>query len=340
MAPVSTLVVEPDRDRSTRILALARSLKLDVRAVDSAAEAGFAVAEKQTEIVIISDRLVDAQRLCDALRMAHEHETLHIIMVVDSVEQERVEALLAACVDDFADWSRGPGELLLRLRVALRAVEREHVVNDEREYYRRAVHLEEALASRVLDENIGLKAEYEKLQDGSRTTLITGLLNFHTMQDALDAEVERSMRSYHPLAGFLLALDHSESLRRRIGMEAINRVMARIGRELTAQLRKYDVAGHYYDGTIFVGLPGTDLDRAYLVANRVHSASARVRSESGGPGGEVTMSIGVAQYRENEPRDTWLDRARAALTRAQVCGGAHIQREPHFERTPNLQVAL
>jgi diguanylate cyclase (GGDEF)-like protein len=340
MAPVNTLVVEPDKDRSTRILAITRSLKLQARLVESAADAGYAVAEAPTEIVIISDRIEDCERLCDALRLAHEHETLHVIAIVESVEEGRVESLLAASADDIVDWSRGPAELLLRLRVALRAVQRQHSVADEREFFRRAVQLEEDLASKVLDENMGLKALYEKLQDGSRTTPITGLLNFHTMQNALDAEVERSMRSYHPLAGFLLALDHSESLRTRIGLEAINRVMARVGRELTVQLRKYDVAGHYYDGTIFVGLPGTDLDRAYLVANRVHASTVRAKAQSAGLGGDVTMSIGVAQYRENEPRDTWLDRARKALARAQECGGAHIQREPLFGRTSKLQIAL
>jgi diguanylate cyclase (GGDEF)-like protein len=314
---------------------------LSVRTAEDSNEAGFAVAEVPTEIVIISGKLPESEKLCEALRLAHEHETLHLIIILDTINQRQVETLLATSVDDFVDWSRGEQELLLRLRVALRKVTREHAVADEREYFRRAVRLEETLTSRILDENIGLKRRYEKLEEGSRTTPITGLLNFHTMQDALDAEVERSMRSYHPLAGFLLSIDDAGHLRRKLGMEALNRVMAGIGRELTIQLRKYDVAGHYYDGTIFVGLPGTDLDRAYLVANRVQASAGRTQTRTAGISPKVTMSIGVAQYRESEARDTWLHRAQQALSRARGCGGAHIQREPEPEEAQyRLQMAF
>jgi diguanylate cyclase (GGDEF)-like protein len=331
MTPVNVLLVEPDEARCGLIEEMLRLLPLNIRSARDSVDAGFAVAEVPTQIVVVSDTLPDSEKLCEALRLAHEHETLHLILLVGSIDTQRLDSLLIASIDDYVDWSRGRDELFLRVRVAMRKVLKEHTMADEREYFRRAVRLEETLTSRILDENIGLKRRYEKLEEGSRTTPISGLLNFHTMQEALDAEVERSIRSYHPLAGFLFSVDNSTSLREKVGLEAMNRVMAGLGRALTTQLRKYDVAGHYYDGTIFVGLPGTDLDRAYLVANRVQSTTARTRAQSIGLGSEITMSFGVAQYRESEARDSWLHRAQAALRRAQDCGGAHIQREPKPE---------
>ncbi|TFH04562.1 MAG: diguanylate cyclase [Spirochaetales bacterium] len=333
MIAVNALVVEPDAGRQRKISEYLDALPVNIRAVTGAAQAGFAVAERVTQIAIISDRLPngEAVSLCDVLRLAHQRETLHIILVVETIDEGRLTELLRSTIDDYVVWARGESELRLRMESALHRVNAQSMVTEEREFFRRAVIKEEGLSSRILDANLGLRRQYEDLEQTSRTSPISGLLNFHTMLTLLDVEVERALRSFHPLAGFLIAIDHSATIQETVGLEAMNRIMAGVGSRLAAQLRKYDLAGHYYDGNIFVGLPGTNIDRAFLVANRFIRTGDRARVQTAGMGINVTLSIGVSQYRESESRELWLQRAQSALARAQAHGGAHIQREDGTE---------
>ena len=67
-------------------------------------------------------------------------------------------------------------------------------------------------------------------------------------------------------------------------------------------------------------LPGTKLDAAWYVAERVRRRTAAIGAALGPDGPSLTASFGVAEHR---PPDAWrdlLDRAEAALTRAKRAG--------------------
>lgn len=70
----------------------------------------------------------------------------------------------------------------------------------------------------------------------------------------------------------------------------------------------------------FLLLPGTRLDAAWYVAERVRRRTAVIGAALGPDGPTLTASFGVAEHR---PPDAWrdlLDRAEAALTRAKRAG--------------------
>jgi diguanylate cyclase len=71
--------------------------------------------------------------------------------------------------------------------------------------------------------------------------------------------------------------------------------------------------------------PGTRLDAAWYVAERVRRRTAVIGAAPGPDGPTLTASFGVAEHR---PPDTWrdlLDRAEAALTRVKRAGRSRCE---------------
>jgi PleD family two-component response regulator len=72
-------------------------------------------------------------------------------------------------------------------------------------------------------------------------------------------------------------------------------------------------------------MPGTRLDAAWYVAERVRRRTAVIGAAPGPDGPTLTASFGVAEHR---PPDTWrdlLDRAEAALTRVKRAGRSRCE---------------
>ena len=326
MTPV-LLLVAPDVDLRHTIEKALIDMPVEVTSVLTEEKARRALIEVHPSLAIVSDALPDngSYSLSQAIRAVHQREPFQIILAVTEVVPGLLERAINGLIDDFYITGSPAVELRLRVQAALRRLAEYHAVSGEREYYRRAASSEEELASRVLDETLALREENRALLQSAARDPGTGLLRFHGLLEELDVEVERAARSLNILSGFLIAPDRHGELQASYGAEAIDRLFSQLGRSLLRGLRKYDVCGHFGDAAVFVALPGTDLERTRIVAERFMDLFTKLTSQTGALADKVTFSSGLSSLTEGESRDHWLKRTETVLDRARQLGGNRIQ---------------
>ncbi len=126
---------------------------------------------------------------------------------------------------------------------------------------------------------------------------LTGLANRRSCEEALDTELTRAARFPAPLAVVVADLDDFKDVNDRFGHQAGDVVLREFAALLRENLRDIDVAGRWGGEEFLLLLPGTDLDGAVHVAERVRRAlEARTLLSVDGAPIPVTSSFGVAAY--------------------------------------------
>ncbi len=154
------------------------------------------------------------------------------------------------------------------------------------------------------------------------TDELTGLVNRRRFIEALDAEIARASRLGDTLSVLVADLDDFKRINDRFGHPAGDEALRTFADLLRAQLRAIDTAARLGGEEFGILLPGTDLEGAVMVGERIraHLAERRIlQDDSGGSGLGLTASIGVVQYRSGS-HDELLRRADAALYRAKEQG--------------------
>jgi len=149
---------------------------------------------------------------------------------------------------------------------------------------------------------------------------LSGLLNRTHWEAVVAAEFQRCRRIGHTSSVVMIDIDHFKAINDRHGHPVGDAVIRAIARTLRATLRLHDVPGRYGGEEFGVVLPGTDLDGATHLAERIR---ARVESATLHPGKGVraTASLGVAEFEVRDAdHEDWIARADRALYAAKAAG--------------------
>lgn len=125
---------------------------------------------------------------------------------------------------------------------------------------------------------------------------LTGVLSRADFDERLLREWERARSAQAPLSLLLIDIDnfraYVDSHRASLGDERLKQIADALGRAL---FRPTDVVARYGDDEFAILLPAVHEEGARVVAARVRSlVNALAMPHSGGVGGIVTVSIGVA----------------------------------------------
>ncbi|HEX6389409.1 MAG TPA: diguanylate cyclase, partial [Solirubrobacteraceae bacterium] len=115
-------------------------------------------------------------------------------------------------------------------------------------------------------ENVGL---HETVERQAVTDELTGLSNRRRFQEVLGSEVERSRRFSQPVGLVMLDIDDFKAVNDSYGHQAGDVVLREVARVLKASSREIDEPARYGGEELAVVLPGTDLEGAYNLAERV-----------------------------------------------------------------------
>ncbi|HEX5924842.1 MAG TPA: diguanylate cyclase [Baekduia sp.] len=144
-------------------------------------------------------------------------------------------------------------------------------------------------------ENVGL---HETVERQAVTDELTGLSNRRRFQETMSAEVERSKRFGQELGLVMLDIDDFKAVNDNYGHQQGDIVLREVAKILRASSREIDEPARYGGEELAVVLPGTDLQGAHNLAERVREGIEALRlpilgDESAEPL-RVTASFGAA----------------------------------------------
>ena len=125
---------------------------------------------------------------------------------------------------------------------------------------------------------------------------LTGIANRRRFDTDLDAVVGRASETKTPVAVAMFDVDHFKTFNDNNGHQAGDVVLRAVAEVIAANLRSTDVV-YRYGGEEFVALlPGSTVEDAYDVVERIRQAveCAAFEGQACQPGGTVTLSVGVA----------------------------------------------
>lgn len=174
-----------------------------------------------------------------------------------------------------------------------------------------------ATASAIADftaialENAGLFAE---LQRSAITDSLTGIYNNRFFHEVLARETARADRYSTPLSLLMIDIDSFKIVNDSFGHLVGNKVITHIAKTLEQTIRNTDFVFRCGGDEFGVVLPGTDLEGAMHVAEKILQKveAGEVLTSLGYPG-KTTVSIGVSQYRQGSHFETLVAEADQAL---------------------------
>jgi len=123
---------------------------------------------------------------------------------------------------------------------------------------------------------------------------LTGLANHRRFQEILAGEEARARRTGRPLSLVMLDIDDFKAVNDTFGHQEGDAVLRAVGRTLRDICRRTDEPARYGGEELAVVLPDTDGEGAYVLAEELRSAVARLHLLPDGPGHPLTVSLGVA----------------------------------------------
>lgn len=140
---------------------------------------------------------------------------------------------------------------------------------------------------------------YDKLQLEANTDGHTGCYNKSYFNNALDLEVKKSKVTGTPLSLVIFDLDHFKKLNDNYGHDAGDFVLKEIAGLIRAGgVRDQDIFARYGGEEFVILLPKTNLKQSFEIAERLRKLVENHEFNYEGNRLPVTMSVGVADYRQ------------------------------------------
>jgi len=143
---------------------------------------------------------------------------------------------------------------------------------------------------------IELQAANEKLRELATKDGLTGLYNHRHFQEALEKEINRSLRNETPLSLVLMDIDNFKSINDQYGHPVGDIVLKRLAATLQETIRDTDLLARYGGEEFSVILPETDLKGGALLAERLRRAVEVLETTSEDYSIQATISLGVTTY--------------------------------------------
>ncbi len=138
----------------------------------------------------------------------------------------------------------------------------------------------------------------ERLREEATTDALTGLVNRRALDQRLEIEIARSLRSDTALSVILLDIDHFKAYNDSYGHLAGDACLKSVSQCLGQVFRRpADLIARYGGEEFVVVLPEVDVEVAYRMANDYRELlAAQALPHQASEFGRVTVSLGIAAY--------------------------------------------
>lgn len=158
------------------------------------------------------------------------------------------------------------------------------------------------------------------------TDSLTGAGNRMAMEAALERSVGHFRRYQTPSTLLMLDLDHYKRVNDEFGHSVGDRILKAFTTTIASRLRETDHFCRFGGEEFVVIADNTSLPDARRLAEDLRDMVAHTEFH---PTGGLTISVGLAELREDESTDDWLRRADLALYEAKNAGRNQVQSAEH-----------
>lgn len=289
------LLVEDRASSANQTLTALRDLH-HVEVETDAQEALFKSVAGSYDLFILSLGIqgFDALRLSSQIRSLERTRHLPILCFADMEDRARILRGLDLGVNDFLTRPIDRNELIARVRTQMR---RKRYVDKLRDNVQASIELA------VVDS-------------------LTGLNNRRYFETHFSTLIEQAADRGRPLSMMILDIDHFKSVNDTYGHDAGDKVLKNFAERVRKVIRNADLLCRLGGEEFVVVMPGTGIEIAERVAERVRVAIERDRFQIADDGRSipVTVSIGIADRGADVAPEVLFRRADRALYKSKTGG--------------------
>lgn len=173
----------------------------------------------------------------------------------------------------------------------------------------------------VRDATERVKTE-ERLKQLATTDTLTGICNRRHFDEELEHEINRAARHSSPLSLILFDVDHFKRVNDTFGHQTGDQVLAQLAGAVGGSIRTTDLFARWGGEEFIVLMPGSDLNAAHLLAEKLRMA---LEKQPFSDVGQVTCSFGVAEYAPGDDMDALMKKADRCLYQAKASGRNRVE---------------
>jgi diguanylate cyclase (GGDEF)-like protein len=229
--------------------------------------------------------------LCRKLRETDETGRTYILMLTGRRDTDDMVTALDSGADDFIAKPFNIDELQARIRAAQRLI-----------------------------------IQREQLRTLANIDALTGILNRAAIQEALSRALEQAIREDSSVSVVLCDADRFKQVNDAYGHPVGDAVLRGLAKRLHEGLRPSDTVGRYGGEEFLIVLPGSGLENAMAVAERVRNNVCGEPLQTAAGALPITVSLGVASGRGNNLSfDNLISAGDQALYRAKQRGRNRVE---------------
>jgi diguanylate cyclase (GGDEF)-like protein len=165
----------------------------------------------------------------------------------------------------------------------------------------------------------------EMLERAATSDPLTGLLNRRAMMEQLKYQEVRYQRNRNPFVILLVDLDHFKAVNDTYGHDAGDKVLVEATEHLRKSTRSQDVVSRWGGEEFLILLPETSMEGGAVSAEKVRKHIEDQKFMIGEQVVQLTLSVGVAEYRAEMTLNECIKSADAALYRAKRHGRNRVE---------------
>ena len=186
-----------------------------------------------------------------------------------------------------------------------------------------------------------LQNNLEEIRIEASTDQLTKLPNRKAFDEKLDFETKNAARSGNPLTLLFTDIDHFKKFNDTWGHQTGDTVLRLVSLCLDQNVTDPQMAARFGGEEFAVILPNTSLEDSKVIAENIREIVAKKklqRKSTGEDLGNITISIGVAQFNPGEPIADFVHRADGCLYAAKRGGRNRVvaENDPDLDLTASL----
>lgn len=168
--------------------------------------------------------------------------------------------------------------------------------------------------------HLALRGYQGRLETMASRDKLTGLTSRQVFDSLFRQAVTKCKRQQKPLSLVLIDIDHFKQVNDSFGHHQGDRVLQTIAQVIKLHIRDSDIVCRWGGEEFLLMLPDCDRQHAMNRIEAIREAIAAWRFDINDSRITVTVSAGVAQYRDEEAMSTLIERADKALYQAKGAG--------------------